>query len=130
MVDGGNFRVQVFNRDGDFVQQIGKLGRQYGSFARPKGIALDPQGNIYVSDAAHGNYQIFDPDGELLLFVGTRSEKFERASYMLPAGIDIDEDGRVYIIDQYFRKLDIYRPAGLKEEEGFLGAWADISRRK
>lgn len=130
VVDGGNFRVQVFNRDGDFVQQIGKLGRQYGSFARPKGIALDPQGNIYVSDAAHGNYQIFDPDGELLLFVGTRSEKFERASYMLPAGIDIDEDGRVYIIDQYFRKLDIYRPAGLKEEEGFLGAWADISRRK
>jgi len=124
VVDGGNFRVQIFNRDGDFVQQVGKLGRQYGSFARPKGIAIDSQGNIYVSDAAHGNYQIFDPDGKLLLFVGSRSEKFERAAYMLPAGIDIDEDGRVYIIDQYFRKLDIYRPASLKEEEGYLGAWA------
>lgn len=130
VVDGGNFRVQVFNRDGDFVQQIGKLGRQYGSFARPKGIALDQQGNIYVTDAAHGNYQVFSPDGELLLFVGSRSEKFERASYMLPAGIDIDEDGRVYIIDQYFRKLDIYRPAGLKEDEGFLGAWVKTSRSR
>ena len=124
VVDGGNFRVQVFNRDGDFIQQIGKLGRQYGDFARPKGIAIDQQGNIYVSDAAHGNYQIFNSNGELLLFVGSRSEKSERASYMLPAGIDIDEDGRVYIIDQYFRKLDIYRPAGLKEDKGFLGAWA------
>ena len=124
VVDGGNFRVQVFNRHGDFIQQIGKLGRQYGDFARPKGIAIDRQGNIYVSDTAHGNYQIFNPDGELLLFVGSRSEKFERASYMLPAGIDIDEDGRVYIIDQYFRKLDIYRPVSLKEEQGFLGAWA------
>lgn len=130
VVDGGNFRVQVFNRDGDFVQQIGQLGRQYGSFARPKGIAIDQLGNIYVSDAAHGNYQIFDPAGELLLFVGTRSEKAERASYMLPAGIDIDEDGRVYIIDQYFRKLDVYRPASLKEEDGFLGAWTAIPGNK
>ena len=124
VVDGGNFRVQVFNQEGEFLQQIGQLGRQYGAFARPKGIALDQQGNVYVSDAAHGNYQVFDASGELLLFVGTRSEKFERASYMLPAGIDIDEDGRVYMIDQYFRKLDIYRPAALKEEAGYLGAWA------
>lgn len=123
VVDGGNFRVQVFDRDGEFIQQIGKLGRQYGAFARPKGIAVDQQGNVFVSDAAHGNYQVFDADGGLLLFVGSRSEKFERAAYMLPAGIDIDEDGRVYMIDQYFRKLDIYRPASLKQEEGYLGAW-------
>jgi len=125
VVDGGNFRVQVFDQHGKIVQQIGKLGRQYGDFARPKGIAIDHQGNIYVSDAAHGNYQIFSPDGELLLFVGTRSEKFERASYMLPAGIDVDEDGRVYVVDQYFRKLDIFRPYEMKEQEGYLGAWSD-----
>ena len=124
VVDGGNFRVQVFDQWGEFVRQIGKLGRQYGDFARPKGVAVDHQGNIYVSDAAHGNYQIFDPNGELLLFVGTRSEQFERATYMLPAGIDVDEDGRVYMIDQYFKKLEIYRPAALQEQEGFLGAWA------
>lgn len=130
VVDGGNFRVQVFNRDGVFIQQIGRLGRQYGDFARPKGIAIDQQGNIYVSDAAHGNYQIFNSKGELLLFVGSRSEKFEPASYMLPAGIDIDEDGRVYVIDQYFRKLDVYRPVDLKEEKGFLGAWISNSNHK
>ncbi|MDH5470609.1 MAG: 6-bladed beta-propeller, partial [Gammaproteobacteria bacterium] len=57
------------------------------------------------------------------LFVGDRSEKFDRAKYMLPAGIDVDEDGRVYMIDQYFRKLDIYRPVSLSETSGYLGAW-------
>lgn len=124
VVDGGNFRVQVFDQNGDFVKQIGALGRMYGQFARPKGIAVDADGNVYVSDAAHGNFQIFNPDGQLLLFVGDRSEKMQRASYMLPAGIDIDEQGRVYMIDQYFRKLDIFRPAALKETEGFLGAWS------
>jgi len=124
VVDGGNFRVLVFDDNGDFVRQVGKLGRQYGHFARPKGVAVDKDGNIYVSDAAHGNFQIFDAEGQLLLFVGTRSEKFERAAYMLPAGIDTDEDGRVYMIDQYFRKLDIFRPAAIADNEGFLGAWA------
>lgn len=124
VVDGGNFRVQVFDNNGEFVRQVGKLGRQYGDFARPKGVSVDVSGNIYVSDAAHGNYQIFDSEGQLLLFVGNRTEKYERGGYMLPAGIDVDEDGRVYIIDQYFRKLDIYRPATLKENEGYAGAWA------
>ncbi|UCB55656.1 MAG: hypothetical protein JSW45_03765 [Thiotrichales bacterium] len=124
VVDGGNFRVQVFDSDGEFVRQVGQLGRQYGHFARPKGVALDGDGNIYVSDAAHGNFQIFDGEGQLLLFVGNRSETFERAAYMLPAGIDIDEDGRVYMIDQYFRKLDIFRPVEIGENEGFIGAWA------
>ena len=124
VVDGGNFRVQVFDDNGDFVRQVGQLGRQYGHFARPKGVAVDSEGNIYVSDAAHGNFQIFDAEGQLLLFVGNRSEKFERATYMLPAGIDTDEDGRVYMIDQYFRKLDVFRPVRIAETEGFLGAWA------
>ena len=125
VVDGGNFRVQVFDANGEFVRQVGKLGRQYGHFARPKGVAVDAEGNIYVSDAAHGNFQIFDAQGQLLLFVGNRSETIDRASYMLPAGIDTDEDGRVYMIDQYFRKLDIFRPAGIAETEGFLGVWAN-----
>jgi len=123
VVDGGNFRVQVFTQDGEFVRAWGSPGRQYGQFSRPKGIAVDKSGNIYVSDAAFGNFQIFDPTGSLLLFIGDRSEKPARAKYMLPAGITVDEDGRVYMVDQFFRKLDIYRPAEMAETDGFLGAW-------
>ena len=130
IVDGGNFRVQVFDQNGTFIRQIGQLGRRYGQFARPKGVATDADFNVYVSDAAHGNFQIFDAQGQLLLFVGNRQEKFERASYMLPAGIAVDEDGRVYMIDQYFRKLDIYRPAGLKASDGFLGIWSSYTQDK
>jgi len=124
VIDGGNFRVQVFDRQGGFQRQVGSLGRHYGQFARPKGVAVDAEGNIYVSDAAHGNFQIFDAEGRLLLFVGQRSEQAQRAGYMLPAGITVDEDGRIYMIDQYFRKLDIFRPAALAESEGYLGIWA------
>ncbi|MBI3935883.1 MAG: 6-bladed beta-propeller [Betaproteobacteria bacterium] len=121
VVDGGNFRVQVFDRGGKFLRSFGSVGLQFGNFARPKEIAADRDGNVYVVDTAFGNFQIFDPEGTLLLFVGGRSEQDGPAKYMLPSGIAVDEDGRVYMVDQWFRKVDIYRPAHLKAEDGYLG---------
>lgn len=121
VVDGGNFRVQVFDHDGKYREAFGVVGKQLGNFARPKEIATDREGNVYVADAAFGNFQIFTADGELLMFVGARSEKDGPAKYMLPAGITVDEDGRIYFVDQWFRKVDIYRPVALKPEDGFLG---------
>jgi len=123
VIDGANFRVQVFRQDGTLVRTFGEVGRQTGQFSRPKGIALDSEGRVYVSDAAFGNYQIFTPEGQLLLFVGSRGARPEPATYMLPAGIDVDEDGRVLMVDQFFRKVDIYRPAKLAPDAGYLGAW-------
>jgi len=121
VVDGGNFRVQVFDGDGKYRQAFGTVGRQMGNFARPKEVATDREGNVYVADAAFGNFQIFNPDGDLLMFVGGRSEVDGPAKYMLPSGIFVDEDGRIYFVDQWYRKIDIYRPMTLKPEDGFLG---------
>ena len=120
VVDGGNFRVQVFQPDGTFVRMFGSLGKQFGQFARPKEIAADRLGNLYVVDAAFSNFQIFSPEGNLLMFVGTRSERDGPAKYMLPSGIYVDEDDRVYLVDQWFRKVDIYRPPTVAAGQGWL----------
>ena len=119
VVDGGNFRVQVFQPDGKFLRVFGGVGRQGGMFSRPKEAAIDGEGNIYVVDSAFGNFQIFNPEGDLLLAVGSRSERDGMAKYMLPSGIAIDGDGRVYMVDQFFRKVDVYRPAKLAADAGF-----------
>jgi len=111
VVDGGNFRVQVFTMDGKFVRKFGSIGRRSGQFARPKGITVDRWGNVYVVDAAFGNVQIFDPDGRLLMFIGARGNQDRPGAFMLPAGVDIDEaDGRLYLVDQFFRKVEVFRP--------------------
>lgn len=129
VVDSGNFRIQAFDRDGRHLFSFGSVGRFPGQFARPREIAVDAAGQVYVSDAAFGNFQIFDAEGRLLLFVGERSERDAPARYMLPAGIAVDLDGRIYMADQFFRKVDVFRPATLKPEEGFaaprLAAEAD-----
>lgn len=121
VVDGGNFRVQVFDQDGKFVRMFGSVGRRLGQFARPKGIAVDPEGNVFISDASHANFQIFSAKGDLLMFIGTRGSESEPAQYLLPAMITSDRDGRIYLVDQGYRKVDVYRPARLKKDEGFLG---------
>ena len=120
VVDGGNFRVVVFDRAGVYLSSFGSFGKQYGQFARPKEIAIDREGNVYVVDTAFGNFQVFNADGDLLMFIGDRSERDAPAKYMLPSGIAVDEDGRVYVVDQWFRKIDIFRPAALPVGSGFL----------
>ena len=52
--------------------------------------------------------------------MGNRGAAGGPGQYMLPAGIFVDEDGRVYMVDQYFKKIDIFRPANLKPNEGWL----------
>lgn len=125
VVDGGNFRVQVFSPEGKFIRSFGSIGRRGGQFSRPKGIGSDGAGNIYVSDAAFGNFQIFNPKGQLLLAVGSRSSNGGAATFMLPAGLAVDEDGRIFMVDQYFKKIEVFRPVSLPESQGYYAISAE-----
>ena len=86
--DTGNFRVQKFTLDGQFVRSFGSIGTGLGHFARPKGVALDREGRIFVVDAAFQNVQVFDPDGTLLLFFGEPGTSPENIN--LPTDVVID----------------------------------------
>ena len=57
------------------IRSFGEAGDSLGNFHRPKGIALDSEGHVYVVDAAFNNFQIFDREGQLLLFVGTTGQR-------------------------------------------------------
>ncbi|OUS27901.1 hypothetical protein A9Q98_08430 [Thalassotalea sp. 42_200_T64] len=131
VVDSGNFRVQVIDlNNGTLVRQFGKIGRQLGNFSRPKGIDIDKDKNVYVSDAAFGNFQIFNPEGQLLMFIGERGNQIGPGVYMLNSGLTIDEDGRVLIADQYHRKVDVFRPAALSKTDGYLGLIENLTEEE
>ncbi|WP_371374291.1 hypothetical protein [Thalassotalea aquiviva] len=131
VVDSANFRVQVIDvKNQTLVRKFGSIGRQLGQFSRPKGISIDKDKNVYVSDAAFGNYQIFNPEGRLLMFVGQRGNQLEPGVYMLNSGITVDEDGRVLVADQYHRKVDIFRPAALKKTDGNLAQIENLTEEK
>lgn len=63
-VDGGNYRIQKFRSDGQFLQTIGRKGQGPGEFESPYDVWLDPEENIYVSEGR--KIQIFNKDGEFI----------------------------------------------------------------
>lgn len=90
VTDFGDFRVKVFTRDGEYVRSVGSYGRSLGQFVRPKGIAVDREGRLYVVDAGFENVQVFDPAGKLLMFFGG---SYDGPGYMwLPAKVVVDYD--------------------------------------
>ena len=105
--DAMNFRVQTFDRDGKFLQQIGSLGQTPGSFARPKGVAVDSEGHVYVVDAAFNNVQVFDRTGQLLLPIGSMGRG--PGQLWLPLGIAVDGKDRIYVADRYNDRVEIYQ---------------------
>jgi DNA-binding beta-propeller fold protein YncE len=101
---------------------FGAIGTRSGQFSRPKGIAVDLNGIIYVVDSSFSNFQLFDSAGKLLLFIGDNGFKGAPATYVLPTGIAADEDGRIYVVDQFYRRVEVFRPADLAADQGYLSS--------
>ncbi|MCF6364766.1 MAG: 6-bladed beta-propeller [Bacteroidales bacterium] len=89
--DFGSFNVKKFSKEGNYLSTIGAQGLKPGQFARPKGIAVDNEDNLYVIDAAFANAQIFNKDNHVLMFFGNPAGGQSGKGYMyMPAGIDIN----------------------------------------
>ena len=51
-----NFRVEVFDPDGKFLEQFGQVGRGApGAFDKIRGMAFDTFGNFYIVDTMQRN---------------------------------------------------------------------------
>ncbi len=88
--DFGNFKVQVYTHDGDYVRSVGEYGNGFGMFVRPKGIAVDRDGILYAVDAGFQNVQMFDDTGQLLMYFGGPYKG--PGTMYLPAQVIIDYD--------------------------------------
>ena len=95
--DMGDFNVKMYSHDGQFLNSIGTHGTLTGQFVRPKGVAVDKEGNLFVVDAGFENTQIFNTDGALLLFFGGPYKS--QGDMWLPAKVAIDYDNLKYFED-------------------------------
>jgi DNA-binding beta-propeller fold protein YncE len=105
--DAMNFRIQVLNHQGDFVRSFGKPGRGGGNFSKPKGVAIDQQGRIYVADSMFDNVQVFNEKGELLSFFGGPGK--EHGKFWMPQDVIVDDMGFIWVTDTYNCRIEIYR---------------------
>jgi DNA-binding beta-propeller fold protein YncE len=118
VVDMLNFRVQVFDPDGQLLGMFGSIGAgQPGTFDKAKGIALDAFGNIYVSDSQQAYVQIFNPRYQPLMGFGGRAGV---PGYMsLPTAVAIDSRNTIYVADYGANLVNEYQLINTTAEDSF-----------
>jgi sugar lactone lactonase YvrE len=87
----------------------GVLGFEDGAaaaarFKDPYGVALDKDGNLFVTDAINNRIRKITPDGTVSTYAGTGTQGIKNgdrltATFNFPRGIAIDAPGNLYIVD-------------------------------
>lgn len=114
VADSMNSRIQVLGAEGDEVKlRFGSRGTHVGDLARPKGVAVDSEGDIYVVESNYDHLLVFNRKGALLLGIGDRAAgpgKFD-----VPTGVWVDRGDRVFVADMLNRRVAIFQFLGSGE---------------
>ena len=122
VADTWNHRIEKFTSTGEPVKSWGFFGTTDGTlgtpavFWGPRAIAIDPEGNLYITDTGNKRVQKFSPDGEFLGQWGGFGA--DPGLFNEPVGIAIDHQGNIYVADTWNRRVQKFDP-----QFRFLKAW-------
>jgi sugar lactone lactonase YvrE len=105
-------QVLVYDADSlKLKRRIGTGGHKHelttpGDFARPTGLAVDREGNLYVADTLNNRIEVFDGDGN---FISTFGKAGDGPGYFArPKGIAIDGDDHIWVVDGQQDRVQVF----------------------
>ena len=116
VVDTQQDKVIVYDADTlKLLRRIGTGGKNHflmtpGDFGAPQGIAIDKDGNIYVTDTLNNRVEIFDADGNFISLFGKHGDG--PGYFARPKGIAVDSDGHVWVADEMEDRLQVFNRDG------------------
>lgn len=109
-------QVLVYDADSfKLKRKIGTTGHKHeltspGDFAKPTGMAIDEEGNLYVCDTLNDRIEIFDADGK---FVRTFGKAGDGPGYFArPKGVAIDGDNHIWVSDGQQDRVQVFNQEG------------------
>ncbi|MBV6452194.1 MAG: Virginiamycin B lyase [Anaerolineales bacterium] len=123
IADSNNHRILHIASDGSLLNTWGSFGdlstgeAPIGSFFEPWGVAVGPDGSVYVTDTWNHRVQKFTPDGRSIKMwgeFGQPSPETPNSEYFFwgPRGIAVDSDGRVFVADTGNKRVLVYDSNG------------------
>lgn len=88
--------VIVLDRTGRVVRSWGK-----GLYATPHAIRIDPQGNVWTTDAASSMVYKFSPEGKTLMRIEVGGQPAPCGNFCSTTDIAFAPDGNLFIADGY-----------------------------
>lgn len=111
-----------------FGSADGKLLAKWGAgeFIMPHGLAIGPDGNVWVTDVGAQQVRKFTAQGRPLLTLGERGVKgSDSGHFALPTDVAFGPDGSVYVSDGYENTRVVHFTA----DGGYLGEWGKPGKR-
>ena len=102
-------------------REFGGSGAGPGQLTEPRGIAVDPKGNLYIADSKNSRIAVFDGGGNFVRAFGSRGEGDGQLNE--PSGVAVGPDGEVYVADTWNHRVSRFGPNG-----EWRGAWRDPDR--
>ena len=114
VADAGGKRIAIFDLSSlKLISYFGNGkngGDPVGVLSFPNGIAVDPDGLVYVTDAIVGRVVVYDIEGNFVRTWGGRGDG--PSLFGRPKGIAADSDGHIYVADSQLNIVQIYSPEG------------------
>jgi DNA-binding beta-propeller fold protein YncE len=118
VADSRNHRIQHLSADGQVIKVWGTFADQsagnapIGTFNEPWGVAVGPDGSVYVSDTWNHRVQKFSADGTPAKMWGVFGTSETPGALYGPRGIAVDSQGKVYVADTGNKRIVVYDANG------------------
>lgn len=113
---GGGYETRNNWLFGGYADGLGERAQ----FNEPSGLALGPEGSLYVADTGNQRIRLVSPEGEVTTLAGSgntpivdttyykggfQDGSLSEAKFNFPSGITVSAEGTVYVADTYNHRL-------------------------
>jgi sugar lactone lactonase YvrE len=97
-------------------------GKPNAALRLPAGVTVDPQGNVWVTDGAHGRFVIFSPEGFVLETWGEPGSGEGQFTFKCGSegygGVAFDRTGDIYVADAGNKRIQKF-----SADRTFVASW-------
>ncbi|MBZ0281188.1 MAG: TIGR03663 family protein [Anaerolineae bacterium] len=95
---------------------IDTSGAQTAPLNRPRQIAINADGQLYVAEEFNHRISVFNPDGTFAFDFGSQGS--QQGQFERPNGVAIGPSGNIYVADTWNYRVQVFTPTG-----EFITSW-------